>query len=166
MKIDIVACQPKHAKEIAEICAIGWRQTVEGQFSDKYMDITTNFWYREERVKNDIEKGNYRYSAIVDGKVVGTIGGILTEEKISWIWVFYINEAYRYKGIGKQLLHTYTNEHIQAGATEQWVSVQDQNTLGIPFYKANGFRAEKRVETKTETDENLITWHYKRILKN
>ncbi|WP_249872129.1 GNAT family N-acetyltransferase [Oceanobacillus saliphilus] len=165
MGIEIVACQPEHSKVIAEICAIGWQQTVEGKLSEKYQEIAKQVWYTEERVKNEINKGIYKYSAIADGKVVGTIGGELNKERLSWIWVLYIDEAYRYQGIGKKLLQAYSKDHQEAGATEQWVTVMDENFRGIPFYESNGFVAQERVVKKTETDEDEIVWKYKRSLR-
>lgn len=74
------------------------------------------------------------------GEVVGTIGGVLTDGRLSEIYVFYVDAAYRYQGIGKKLLDTFTLEHVKQGATKQVVSVEKGNTLGIPFYEARGFR--------------------------
>ena len=164
MDIKIVQCQPEHAKAIAEICAMGWQQTVDGQLSEKYQEMAKKVWYTEERVKDDIIKGIYKYCAIADGKAVGAIGGELNEELVSWIWVFYIDEAYRYQGIGKKLLQAYSKDHIEAGATEQWVTVMNENFRGIPFYESNGFVVQERIVKKTETDEDEIVWTYKRSL--
>ncbi|SET64220.1 Acetyltransferase (GNAT) family protein [Oceanobacillus limi] len=94
-------------------------------------------------------KGTYTHVAIADDKVVGTIGGTISEPDISEIYVFYIDESYRYKGIGTKLLNAFTTEHIKKGATEQYVSVQEGNKLGIPFYESRGFK---------QSDEDKRYW--------
>src|SRR5699024_8457321 len=97
-------------------------------------------WYNVERVREDIKKGIYTHVAIADGKVAGIIGGILTEEGTSEIYVFYIDEKYRYQGIGSKLLERFTDEHVNDGATDQYASVEKDNELGIPFYISRGFQ--------------------------
>ena len=84
-------------------------------------------WYNVERVREDIKKGIYTHVAIVDGEVAGTIGGILTEEGTSEIYVFYMDKKYRYQGIGSKLLEQFTDEHVNHGATDQYASVEKDN---------------------------------------
>jgi GNAT superfamily N-acetyltransferase len=45
----------------------------------------------------------------------------------------------RRAGIGTALLEFLTQQQAATGATEQWVSVTEENDLGIPFYLAKGF---------------------------
>ncbi|WP_156857444.1 GNAT family N-acetyltransferase [Oceanobacillus sp. AG] len=97
-------------------------------------------WYNHERVLEDIVQGAYTHVALVDGEVAGTIGGVMTGPSVSEIYVFYVDENYRYQGIGARLLEAFTMEHVEKGAREQYVSVEEGNKLGIPFYKARGFR--------------------------
>jgi|SRR5690625_3100029 len=140
MNISIVKAAPEHTKDISRICSIGWQQTVQGRYSEAYKRENVQYWYNHKRVLNDILTGVYTHVAIVDGLVVGTIGGIINEQGTSEIYVFYVDEAYRYKGIGTKLLDTFTKVHMEKGATEQYVSVEEGNELGIPFYKSRGFK--------------------------
>lgn len=119
MDITILKAAPEHTKEISRICSIGWRQTVQGA---------------------------YTHVAIVDGKVAGTIGGAITSPGIGEIYVFYVDESHRYKGIGAKLLEAFTKQQIEKGAIEQYVSVQEGNELGIPFYKVRGFQQQEKNE--------------------
>src|SRR5699024_6741518 len=66
--------QEKHAAAIADICSIGWRQTVKGKLSDEYQAKNIQFWYNIDRVKSDIKQGSYSHIALLDAKVVGVIG--------------------------------------------------------------------------------------------
>ncbi|WP_010095328.1 GNAT family N-acetyltransferase [Ornithinibacillus scapharcae] len=144
MKISIIKPNAKHTNDISRICATGWRQTVQGVHSEAYQLKNVEYWYNHKRVLEDIEKGTYTHVALVDDKVAGTIGGIMTAPNISEIYVFYVDEVFRYKGIGTKLLHEFTNIHINCGATEQVVSVEEGNTLGIPFYLSHGFRQREQ----------------------
>ncbi|MCG5103371.1 GNAT family N-acetyltransferase [Oceanobacillus alkalisoli] len=74
-------------------------------------------------------KGTYTHVALVNGKVVGTIGGGMTGPDVSEIYVFYVDDNYRYKGIGAKLLKAFTKKHIERGAKKQYVSVQEGNDL-------------------------------------
>lgn len=83
------------------------------------------YWYNLKKIKEDIENGTYTHVAIVNDEVVGTIGGILSGNGISEIYVFYIDQNHRYKGIGTKLLEAFTLEHTKNGATKQAVSVEE-----------------------------------------
>lgn len=151
MHVSIIKADPAHTTEIAEICATGWRQTVQdkGIYSEEYQRKNIQHWYNEERVRDDIAEGVYTHVAMMGGRVVGTIGGILTEQGASEIYVFYVDDQYRYQGIGRQLLEAFTDAHINSGATDQYASVQIENELGIPFYEARGFQEIGKNKKKT-----------------
>src|SRR5699024_11890261 len=83
----------------------------------------------------DIDSGSYSYVALIGSKLVGTIGGMMTTQERGDIFVLYVDENYRYQGIGHQLLDEFTKEQVSAGVKEQWVSVQKDNWRGIPFYE-------------------------------
>lgn len=151
MHVSIIKADPVHSKEIAKICASGWRQTVQnkGVFSEEYQRKNVEYWYNDKQVQNDIINGVYTHVAMIDSNVVGVIGGIMTEQSMSEIYVFYVDDQYRYQGIGRQLLDAFTNAHIGNGATEQYASVQEGNHLGIPFYEARGFQQTGENNEKT-----------------
>lgn len=149
ISISIIRADSEHTKEISRICSIGWRETVQGIYSEEYQVENVEYWYNHKRVREDIDKGIYTHVATVNKKVIGTIGGTLSKDGASEIYVFYIDEMYRYKGIGTELLDAFTKEHMENGATEQYVSVQEGNELGIPFYVSRGFQ---------QSNENKRYW--------
>lgn len=140
MNISIIKSGTEHAGDVSRICAEGWRQTVQGIYSEEEQDENVAYWYNFKKVTDDISDGIYTHVALVDGEVAGTIGGVMTNINSSEIYVFYIDEEFRYQGIGKKLLEAFTEEHMDNGATDQYASVQEGNDLGIPFYKARGFQ--------------------------
>jgi ribosomal protein S18 acetylase RimI-like enzyme len=164
--MDIVIKKPEiiHSNAIATICTKGWKQTVEGLISEEYQIRNVEYWYNNERVKNDIEAGIYSYIALLNSEVIGVIGGGKTNLHAGEIYVLYVDENTRFKGVGKKLLETLTQQQMSEGITEQWVSVQEDNHRGIPFYEARGFKyIEKRIK-ETETGEQQVSLLYLRKL--
>jgi len=162
LNIIIVKPELKHTKAIAEICSAGWKQTVEGILSEEFQRKNIDFWYNHDRVYQDIEAGSYSYVALADSKVVGVIGGGMTAPKVGEVFVFYVDESYRYRGIGKRLLEALTADQINHDATEQWVSVAEGNQYGIPFYEARGFQYQKKRVTHTDIGEKQVSLRYLR----
>lgn len=162
--LNIIIEQPSyaHIPEIARICATGWKQTVEGQLSEAFQDKNVDYWYNHNKVREDIDSGSYSYVALIGSKLVGTIGGMMTTQERGDIFVLYVDENYRYQGIGHQLLDEFTKEQVSAGVKEQWVSVQKDNWRGIPFYESNGFVLQEENSRKTDTGEIHISLKYKR----
>lgn len=164
MKISIIKPQTEYAEAIAAICTAGWRQTVEGKLSEEYQKRNVAFWYNHERVINDINAGAYTHAALIDSEVAGVIGGGMTGPDTAEIFMLYVNEMYRYQGIGRRLLEALTREVIDQGASEQWVSVQEDNQRGIPFYEERGFVYQEKRGTLTETGEEQVSFRYVRSL--
>ncbi|TFJ93916.1 GNAT family N-acetyltransferase [Lentibacillus salicampi] len=164
MDIAIIKPQTEHTETIAAVCAAGWRQTVEGTLSEEYQRENVAFWYNHDRVRQDIRKGAYTHVALADSKIAGVIGGGMTGSDTAEIFMFYVDESYRYKGIGTYLLEALTKDHIKNGAERQWVSVQEGNQRGIPFYESRGFVYQERRVTPTGTDEQQVSLRYARLL--
>ncbi|WP_090239423.1 GNAT family N-acetyltransferase [Lentibacillus halodurans] len=165
MNVTIAKPQTKHAKAIAAICSSGWKQTVEGKLSEEYQIQNIVYWYNHERVVHDIHNGAYTFTALIDSKVAGVIGGGMIGPNAGEIFVLYVDETYRYKGIGRHLLEVLTQKQMISGAAEQWVSVQKGNQLGIPFYEARGFKCHGRRVTTTETGEKKVALRYSRQVR-
>lgn len=164
MTVTITEPTIDHAEAISTICAAGWKQTVEGLLSEEYQEENVALWYNPNRIKKDIQAGFYSHIALIDSKVAGVIGGGMAGPGAAEVFVFYMDEEYRYQGVGRQLLNALTQMQIEKGALEQWVSVQEGNQKGIPFYEARGFLYKgKRVET-ISTGEQQVSLRYSREL--
>ncbi|WP_152658184.1 GNAT family N-acetyltransferase [Oceanobacillus sp. CFH 90083] len=162
MDIVIQRAAVEHVEAVSAICSFGWKQTVAGKLSEEYQNKNAAEWYNHERVRSDIEKGSYTYVATIDSEVAGVIGGEILKSGVSQVFVLYVDEKYRYQGIGSQLLKVFTEEHKEKGATEQWVSVQDGNDRGIPFYEARGFQLQEKRKGVTDTGEMFVNLQYLR----
>lgn len=82
MKISITEPNVNQLEALSSICSIWWKQTVEGKLSDKYQKANIAFWFNLDRIKSDIENGGYTHIALDEVKVVGVIGGGITESGV------------------------------------------------------------------------------------
>ncbi|WP_404456799.1 GNAT family N-acetyltransferase [Oceanobacillus kapialis] len=162
MHISIIKPDLSHTTAISTICTAGWKQTVAGKLSEVYQNENVANWYNLERVEKDILAGSYTHVAILKSKVVGVIGGGLTVPTTGEVFVLYVAEENRYMGVGRQLLDALTAQQKEKGALEQWVSVQEDNQHGIPFYEARGFAFKNKKITTTSTGEKQVSLRYQR----
>ena len=165
MEVKIRKVRAEDAGRVAEICRNGWLDTVDDRLSETYKIKNIGYWYATGKVKQDIKKGQYSFVAEVDDTVAGVIGGGMISGSENEVFVFYMDRNYRYMGIGKQLLNVFTEHFMKKGASVQWVSVQEGNTLGLPFYKSTGFYFQSIKETDTGTGEVQKSLRMKRELE-
>ena len=165
MEVKIRKVRVEDAERVAEICRNGWLDTVDDRLSETYKFKNVKFWYSLDKVAQDIKKGQYSFVAEVDDTVAGVIGGGMISGSENEVFVFYMDRNYRYMGIGKQLLNVFTEHFMKKGASVQWVSVQEGNTLGLPFYKSTGFYFQSIKETDTGTGEVQKSLRMKRELE-
>lgn len=165
MEIKIRKVKVEDAGRVAEICRSGWLDTVDDQLSETYKTKNVGFWYSPAKVEQDIKKGQYSFVAEVDNDVAGVIGGGMISKKENEVFVFYMDRDYRYMGIGKRLLHVFTEHFKKKGASVQWASVQEGNALGMPFYESNGFYFQSVKEKQTGTGEVQRSLRMKRELE-
>jgi ribosomal protein S18 acetylase RimI-like enzyme len=164
MDITIRHAAEKDTERIADICREGWLETVADKLSETAQTKIVRFWYSYEKVLSDIKKGSYKYVAEMDDRVVGVIGGGMTNKRTGHIFVFYMDKMYRYQGIGSKLLEKITEDQKRKGAINQRVSVQNDNDLGLPFYYAHGFQMTEEVEADTGTHETQISLKMERMI--
>ncbi len=81
---------------------------------------------------------NVNYAAVDGERLVGTVTGINYENKVAWIGMMIVDEAYRGKGISKKLM-TLAIE----GLRQNCASIKlDATPLGLPVYAKLGFHEE------------------------
>ncbi|WP_327205552.1 GNAT family N-acetyltransferase [Rossellomorea vietnamensis] len=101
-------------------------------------------FYNEERILKEVTTSNREWGgyfvAVEDDKVVGAGGGGMVSETEGELYVLYLDPLRRNEGIGTRLLDAITKQQKEEfNARKQWVSVQQGNQKGIPFYEAKGF---------------------------
>jgi len=81
--------------------------------------------------------GIVRYKALMDGKLVGFIGGEREVGKhLGWITTLAVDPAYRRRGIGQALL---TKAEDELSMPRVRLSVRASNTGAIRLYEVNGY---------------------------
>lgn len=131
---------------ISRVCGDGWRNAMKGLLPYEHIEAMVKEFYNEERVYEEIQnisrEWNGWFVALDNGNVVGAGGGGLVGKDISELFVMYLDPTRRREGIGRKLLAAITQDQINRGSKEQWVSVIKDNFLAIPFYEAMGFEMQ------------------------
>src|SRR5215218_7033802 len=161
--------EPHDAEGIARVCAAGWRDTYRGIKEPERIEVVIAEYYTPERIRREIaaREGWDGWIVAVDGDtVIGAGGGGLTEPGVGEIFVLYLDPTRRGEGIGTLLLDAITEQQQAQGAREQWVSVEPENTKGLPFYYARGFEVRgERPEWGTAPEEGRVSLRLMRRLE-
>jgi len=169
--IEIRKASLEDIQGIIQVCSDGHRNTYPELIPQHHMEKIIKEFYNEERVKKEIlntsQEWNGWFVAIDDvGKVVGAGGGGFIGEEVAELFVLYLDPKRKREGVGTKLLEAITNDQIERGAKEQWVSVAKDNFMGIPFYEAVGFKYQgERPSYELPEDEGFKSLRYKRILE-
>lgn len=129
--------------EIARICSAGWRDTYAGLRSPQDIENAIAEFYVPERIERELGERNESWGGYVvaelDGRLLVAGGGGLIDVKVGELFVLYADPNQRRRGGGTAVLEFITERQRELGATEQWVSVEPGNELGLAFYRARGF---------------------------
>jgi ribosomal protein S18 acetylase RimI-like enzyme len=158
----------RDAEGIARVCAAGWRDTYGGIKEPGRIEAVISEYYTPERIRREVaapEGWDGWIVAVEDDTVIGAGGGGLTEPGVGEIFMLYLDPTRRGEGIGTRLLEAITEQQRAQGAREQWVSVEPENTKGLPFYYARGFELRgKRPEWGTEPEQGRVSLRLTRQL--
>jgi ribosomal protein S18 acetylase RimI-like enzyme len=129
---------------ICRICAEGWRDTYAGLRTDDEIEDVISRFYSPERVRRELEPSGREWGGWIvaedkDGDVVAAGAGGMTTPTAGEIFVLYVAPSRRREGAGSAVLRALTARQLTHGAREQWVSVEEGNAKGIPFYEHHGF---------------------------
>ena len=167
-KISIRRATRYDAKPMADLLTKCQWFTYETLYSKEYIQNLIVQYYNVQRIEQEIisisKVWHGYFIAETNKKIVGIIGGGMTDVSIGEVYVFYIDPSWRGNGIGKRLLDFFTkHQKFIYGAQEQWVAVAKGNQYGIPFYEAQGFTFQHEELTYGTTEEDQdISLKYKR----
>jgi ribosomal protein S18 acetylase RimI-like enzyme len=157
------------AEGIARVCAAGWHDTYRGIKEAARIEAVITEYYAPERIRREIaaaEGWDGWIVAVEDDIVIGAGGGGMTEPGVGEIFVLYLDPTRRGEGIGTLILDAITEQQRAQGAREQWVSVEPENTKGLPFYYARGFEVRgQRPEWGTAPEEGRVSLRLMRRLE-
>lgn len=157
---------------ISQICSAAYRRTYPGLLSAETIEDVILRYYAPERIRAEVPAAPPGWSGYLvaeddSGVVVAAGGGGLTAEGLGEVFVLYVDPDRRGAGFGTAVLELLTRQQREAGAVEQWVSVQKGNALGIPFYEARGFVLVEEVPPwdGTGAAEGAVTLRMRRPLR-
>ncbi len=167
--IEIRKANLEDVRGIIQVCSEGHKKTYPGLIPDYHIEKMIKEFYNEDRITKEIlnisQGWNGWFVAIDNGEVVGAGGGGFIDEEVAELFVLYLNPNRKREGIGSQILKAVTDDQIERGAKEQWVSVTKDNSIGIPFYEATGFKFQsERPSYELPEGDGFISLRYKRIL--
>jgi GNAT superfamily N-acetyltransferase len=168
--IHILKANKDHVKGIKKVCSDGNWATYRDIYAKEYIERVIEEFYNEERILKEVttsdrEWGGY-FVAVDNDEVVGAGGGGMLNETEAELYVLYLDPSRRNEGIGTRLLDAITQqqkEEFHAG--KQWVSVQQGNQKGLPFYEARGFVFEREQDGYgNKEDEDYQSLRYYRFI--
>ncbi|KGP72335.1 acetyltransferase [Pontibacillus yanchengensis Y32] len=166
--IKVKRATEEHVEGISRVCSVACYATYEGIRSYENIKRNNERFYNHKRITDELEESNGWDGYIValdEEEVVGAIGGGMTGENKSEIYVLYLHPTRRGEGIGSQLLQYLTDIQKNKGSTEQWVSVQKGNKKGIPFYQTKGFTSHsERMAYSNSSEEDYVSIRYVRTI--
>jgi GNAT superfamily N-acetyltransferase len=168
--IHIVKAEPSHVEGIVKVCSDGYRATYADSHTEAYIERVIKEFYNPDRILEEVscssrEWGGY-FVAVDNEVVVGAGGGGMTGDTTGELFVLYMDPGRRNEGIGSKLLDVITEQQKEEfQAKEQWVSVQEGNDKGIPFYEAKGFiySHEQAGHGNGEEEEYISLRYYRKI---
>lgn len=158
----------KDAQSIQEVLTKSQWFTYEKLFTKDYIQKLIQQYYNIERIQEEIKSIDSNWHGYIvaeeNGKIIGVIGGGMTDDFTGEVYVFYLEPTMLGRGIGTRLLNFFTKiQKHKYGAKEQWVAVAKGNDYGIPFYEARGFVFQHEEQSYGSTEENDdISLKYKR----
>jgi ribosomal protein S18 acetylase RimI-like enzyme len=157
--IEIKKASLDHVDGIRRVCTDGWRETYKNIRPKIYIEKVIESFYSAERIRREVEEPknwNGWYVALERNNVVGAGGGGMISPTSAELFVLYMDPNRKGQGIGTLLLNAITQEFKGQGASEQWVAVEKDNQMGIPFYKAKGFKVRGEARSyQTRPEDNF-----------
>jgi ribosomal protein S18 acetylase RimI-like enzyme len=129
--------------EICRICSEGWRETYRELLDPEEIERVVAEFYAPDRVRGELAEtagwDGWWVAVDDDERIVAAGGGGLIAPGSGEVFVLYADPARLGEGGGTAVLTALTDQHRARGATEQWVSVEPGNELGLRFYRSRGF---------------------------
>ncbi|TMU87175.1 GNAT family N-acetyltransferase [Bacillus sp. BHET2] len=160
---------PSHVQGIKKVCSDGYWATYGDIYTKEYIERVIKEFYNHERILEEVTTSDWHWGGYVvameNDEVIGAGGGGMIGDSDGEIFVLYLDPTRRNEGIGTLLLDVITQQQKEEfKASKQWVSVQQENQKGIPFYEARGFVYEHEQPVYGNEGGDYRSLRYSRII--
>lgn len=111
-------------------------------------------WVTKKYIENTLNNRGFHFTALADGKIIGSIMVVELDIPKFWIFYFVIDRDYRRMGIGSALLKKVTGRMKKDEFL--FVDLTYGDKTGMQFYKKNGFKIMGRVKNWFEKGKDGI----------
>ncbi|MGE7910352.1 N-acetyltransferase family protein [Lysinibacillus xylanilyticus] len=122
---------------VQEIAKKSWHQTYEGIIPNEIQDRFIEAAYSSDRLLSRLENSLFLV-AILEESIVGFANFSKVVDGEAELYSIYLLHETQGKGIGTALLQEGIN--LLPDLTSLLVSVEKENTIGMNFYQAKGFK--------------------------
>lgn len=159
MLIKIIKANEQHVEGISKVCSESYWATYGETHTTEYIERVVKEFYNHDRIMGEVTHSDRHWGgyfvAVEEDEVIGAAGGGMTDEDTGEIFVLYLDPKRRNEGIGTKLLEAVTKQQKEEfSAVKQWVSVQNGNRKGIPFYEAKGFEFQHEKDGHGNTEQD------------
>lgn len=148
--LDLVEARQKALGQSVDFCFLADEKTPSAMAALKA--IGAEYWYSEHKMERPLtskdsnfimdsltieEAGDHLYSAVLDGKVIGTCAILPSRDRI-YLYAFQIREDYQGQGYGNQFLFGMLAILSRMGTVVS-LQVSGQNYIARNLYKKAGF---------------------------
>lgn len=131
---------------LIEIARESWKWTYRDIYSNEFIESWISEKYSKEKILNEIIRSLSNFDIIFLGALVNSALTGFIELKIiadkAELLRLYLKPQYTRRGIGKLLLWEAEEIMSTKGIVECRLYVHQQNSIGVSFYKKNGFEVK------------------------
>lgn len=144
MAVEIRNLSTYDVESLIDIARDSWKWTYSGIYTIEFIEAWINEKYSKEKLIEEIKRSQSGSDIIFQGafaetKMIGFIELKLWEGKAELLRL-YLRPEYTHMGVGKLLLTEAEKILEKRGISQCRLYVHKLNSIGISFYKKNGFK--------------------------
>ena len=128
-------------EQVFSVAKDSWKLAYSSIYPIDFLDNRLNDWYSFQNHKgmiNDIVAGKLYFKVYTDNEqILGFITGNMIEAFLARLYITPIETR---KGIGSTLLYSFIEELRKRNYNKCKTACDQQNSIGLNFYKKNGFK--------------------------
>ncbi|MDJ0706927.1 MAG: GNAT family N-acetyltransferase [Leptolyngbyaceae cyanobacterium MO_188.B28] len=129
---------------IKNVLSVTWQDTYRSFLSDSAIESVTSHWHAPQVLENEIERDSTFVGIARSGKDVVAMITAHENEDLIFVSRLYVLPSFQRRGIGITLLSASYSAFPMAKRVK--LEVEEQNLVGLAFYRKLGFAEVDRTE--------------------